>query len=534
MSFRTLAVISAALIALVPSAPVPAQQPGSSTPVSLFSELEMAEYRPAPCQPNGGGRRAPQPSVHVLHGPGERRRLEDHRRGPHLEADLRRPADRLDRRPSSSRHRMPTSSMSAAGKACTVPTCRPATASTSRRDAGKTWTHLGLQRRAADPDSSTSIRATPTACSSRPSAIPMDPTKSAASSAPPTAAARSRRSSTRTRTPAATTSTSIRPIRTSSTRRCGKSGRGRGRTRCGPAPAAASSSPPTAAPRGASSTNGLPQVIQANLAISPANPKRIYAAVAGAPDAGDARTGARQQRDVSQRRRRRELEADHARTRARPDASAAVICRCRCRIRRIPDILISASTVSWKSTDGGVTWAAFKGAPGGEDYQNGWINPDNPDIMIFGVDQGAVVTLNGGETLELLVQPVDRADVSRRRRQRLPLPGLQRPAGERIRVRLEPRQLRRGLASRLDAGRRRRVRLRRAGSAEPRHRLRRPQRDALRPPHRAGLERRADRRPRRRRRSARDVPDRCARCRSCSRRSTSGRCSSPTTISGRR
>ncbi len=40
----------------------------------------------------------------------------------------------------------------------------------------------------------------------------------------------------------------------------------------------------------------------------------------------------------------------------------------------------------------------FKGAPGGEDYQNGWINPDNPRIMILIADQGAVVTLNDGET----------------------------------------------------------------------------------------------------------------------------------------
>ena len=45
-----------------------------------------------------------------------------------------------------------------------------------------------------------------------------------------------------------------------------------------------------------------------------------------------------------------------------------------------------------------MSWLPFKGAPGGEDYQNGWINPDNPDIMLLGVDQGAVVTLNGGET----------------------------------------------------------------------------------------------------------------------------------------
>ena len=40
----------------------------------------------------------------------------------------------------------------------------------------------------------------------------------------------------------------------------------------------------------------------------------------------------------------------------------------------------------------------FKGAPGGDDYQNIWINPNNPDIMLLVVDQGAVVTVNGGET----------------------------------------------------------------------------------------------------------------------------------------
>lgn len=57
-----------------------------------------------------------------------------------------------------------------------------------------------------------------------------------------------------------------------------------------------------------------------------------------------------------------------------------------------------ASTVSWKTVDGGRTWVAFKGAPGGEDYQGIWINPDNPDIILMAADQGGVVTLNGGES----------------------------------------------------------------------------------------------------------------------------------------
>ena len=48
-----------------------------------------------------------------------------------------------------------------------------------------------------------------------------------------------------------------------------------------------------------------------------------------------------------------------------------------------PDTVIMASTVSWKSTDGGRDVGAIKGAPGGEDYQNGWFNPDNPDIMLL-------------------------------------------------------------------------------------------------------------------------------------------------------
>jgi hypothetical protein len=61
-------------------------------------------------------------------------------------------------------------------------------------------------------------------------------------------------------------------------------------------------------------------------------------------------------------------------------------------------VVIVASTVSWKSVDGGKTWAALRGAPGGDDYQNVWINPNNSDVIILGSDQGAVVTTNGGRT----------------------------------------------------------------------------------------------------------------------------------------
>src|SRR5437763_1052727 len=63
-----------------------------------------------------------------------------------------------------------------------------------------------------------------------------------------------------------------------------------------------------------------------------------------------------------------------------------------------PDIIYSASTVCWKSVDAGKTWTGFRGAPGGDDYQNVWINPNNSDVIILGSDQGAIVTVNGGRS----------------------------------------------------------------------------------------------------------------------------------------
>ena len=63
------------------------------------------------------------------------------------------------------------------------------------------------------------------------------------------------------------------------------------------------------------------------------------------------------------------------------------------------DIVYSANVVTWKSIDGGKTWAAFRGAPGGDDYHRIWINPDNTNIMLIASDQGAIITVNGGETI---------------------------------------------------------------------------------------------------------------------------------------
>jgi photosystem II stability/assembly factor-like uncharacterized protein len=63
-----------------------------------------------------------------------------------------------------------------------------------------------------------------------------------------------------------------------------------------------------------------------------------------------------------------------------------------------PDIVYVANIVAWKSTDGGRTFEAFRGAPGGDDYQRIWIDPLNPRVIAMASDQGVVITVNGGET----------------------------------------------------------------------------------------------------------------------------------------
>jgi len=63
-----------------------------------------------------------------------------------------------------------------------------------------------------------------------------------------------------------------------------------------------------------------------------------------------------------------------------------------------PDVVYVANVVTWKSTDGGRTFVAFRGAPGGDDYHRIWIDPGNPRVMLIAADQGAIVTVNGGES----------------------------------------------------------------------------------------------------------------------------------------
>jgi photosystem II stability/assembly factor-like uncharacterized protein len=56
------------------------------------------------------------------------------------------------------------------------------------------------------------------------------------------------------------------------------------------------------------------------------------------------------------------------------------------------------NTIVLESRDGGAHFIALKGDPTGDDFHQLWIDPTDPQRQILGSDQGAQVTLNGGET----------------------------------------------------------------------------------------------------------------------------------------
>jgi photosystem II stability/assembly factor-like uncharacterized protein len=56
------------------------------------------------------------------------------------------------------------------------------------------------------------------------------------------------------------------------------------------------------------------------------------------------------------------------------------------------------NVATYRSTDGGKTWAAFKGAPGGDDYHFLWIDPTDSRRMVLASDQGTTISVDGGKS----------------------------------------------------------------------------------------------------------------------------------------
>ena len=142
-------------------------------------------------------------------------------------------------------------------------------------------------------------------------------------------------------------------------------------------------------------TNGLPKgVIQINVAIAPSQSSRLYAAVASKRNEASLGSDLGVYRSDDGGENWQQITSD-PRPSGRIGGGDLPIPRVS---PKNADTVIVASTVTMKSNDGGKTWMSFRGAPGGDDYQNLWINPTNPDIILLVADQGALVTVNGGRT----------------------------------------------------------------------------------------------------------------------------------------
>ena len=136
-------------------------------------------------------------------------------------------------------------------------------------------------------------------------------------------------------------------------------------------------------------TRGLPEegVTQASIAIAASRPGRVYASVATGRNTGIYRSD-----DSGENWSRITTDTRPAARIGGGDLPVLTA------YPKNPDIVYSASVVTWKSTDGGQSWTGIRGAPGGDDYQKIWINPNSPEIILIASDQGAIISVNGGDT----------------------------------------------------------------------------------------------------------------------------------------
>ncbi len=136
-------------------------------------------------------------------------------------------------------------------------------------------------------------------------------------------------------------------------------------------------------------TGGLPTFAQGlgriGIGIAPSDPTRIYALVESREAGGLYRSdnAGVSWKLVNKEQRIYGRGSDFACVRVDP---------------KNKDVAYVANTSTYRSTDGGQTFTAIKGAPGGDDYHTIWINPSNPNIILLALDQGATISVNYGKT----------------------------------------------------------------------------------------------------------------------------------------
>src|SRR5580658_3488867 len=63
-----------------------------------------------------------------------------------------------------------------------------------------------------------------------------------------------------------------------------------------------------------------------------------------------------------------------------------------------PDRAYVMNTATFMTVDAGKSWVPVKGAPGGDDYHQAWINPKDGNRIIISSDQGTVISVDGAKS----------------------------------------------------------------------------------------------------------------------------------------
>ncbi len=152
-------------------------------------------------------------------------------------------------------------------------------------------------------------------------------------------------------------------------------------------------------------TNGLPKsgIGKTGIAVSAANQRRVYAVVdclevdtaaPAAPAGGGGRGGAAA---AVQSAFFRSDDAGATWTKMSSDPALSgrgwyfehvTVDPHNADIVYVPNVAVN------RTKDGGKTWVPLRGSPGGDDYHQAWVSPDDTNIMIVASDQGAIITHN--------------------------------------------------------------------------------------------------------------------------------------------